>query len=78
MHDSFLGIIATGCKTISAYVYALAPDRNWLYTAPVFDFFGNSGAIAIRSLGTKVVDQDKVGEYKYNIIYNKEIHDTDS
>lgn len=62
MHDSFLGIIATACKTISAYVYALAPTREWLYAAPVFDFFGNSGSIAIRSLGTKVVDQAKVGK----------------
>lgn len=62
MHDSFLGIIATACKTVSAYIYGLAPTREWLYAAPAFDFFGNSGAIAIRSLGTKVVDPDKVGE----------------
>ncbi|XP_063894384.1 proton-coupled folate transporter [Helicoverpa armigera] len=62
MHDTLLGIIATACKTVSAYVYGLAPTRNWLYAAPVFDFFGNSGAIAIRSLGTKVVEQDKVGK----------------
>ncbi|XP_075981113.1 lysosomal proton-coupled steroid conjugate and bile acid symporter SLC46A3-like [Anticarsia gemmatalis] len=61
-HDSFIGIIATACKTLSGYAYALAPTRDWLYAAPVFDFFGNSGAIAIRSLGTKVVDQDKVGK----------------
>lgn len=62
MHDSYLGIIATACKTISSYVYGIAPTKAWLYAAPVFDFFGNSGAIAIRSLGTKSVDPDKVGE----------------
>ncbi|CAB3234997.1 unnamed protein product [Arctia plantaginis] len=62
MHDSFLGLIATVCKTISGYAYALVPNRDWLYAVPVLDFFGNSGAIAIRSLGTKVVDQDKVGK----------------
>lgn len=65
MHDSFLGLIATVCKTISGYAYALVPNRDWLYAVPVFDFFGNSGAIAIRSLGTKVVDEDKVGEYYF-------------
>ncbi|XP_035435164.2 proton-coupled folate transporter-like [Spodoptera frugiperda] len=62
MHDTLLGIIATACKTVSAFVYGLAPTRNWLFTAPAFDFFGNSGAIAIRSLGTKVVGAEKVGK----------------
>lgn len=60
-HDSILGIIATASKVMGSIVYALAPNKTWLYAAPVFDIFGNSGVTAIRSLGTKVVDQDSIG-----------------
>lgn len=62
MNDSFLGIIATACKTASSFVYGAAQTKYWFYTGPIFDFFGNSGSTAIRSLGTKVVDPDKVGK----------------
>ncbi|XP_073953174.1 lysosomal proton-coupled steroid conjugate and bile acid symporter SLC46A3-like [Choristoneura fumiferana] len=62
MHDAFIGIIATACKVISCCVYALAPTKPWFYSGPAFDFFGNSGITAIRSLGTKVVEPDQVGK----------------
>lgn len=62
MHDTCLGIIATACKTVSSFVYGLAPTKQWFYSGPAFDLFGNSGVTAIRSLGTKVVDQENVGE----------------
>ncbi|KPJ09702.1 Proton-coupled folate transporter [Papilio machaon] len=62
MHDALIGVIATICKVASSFVYSLAPTKAWFYSGPVFDFFGNSGTTAIRSLGTKVVDQDKVGK----------------
>lgn len=62
-HDSVLGIIATTCKVISSFVYALAPTRDWFYSGPAFDIFGNSGVTAIRSLGTKIVEPDEVGKY---------------
>ncbi|XP_059060794.1 proton-coupled folate transporter-like [Achroia grisella] len=61
-HDSILGLIATTCKVLGSIVYAFAPNKTWLYAAPVFDIFGNSGVTAIRSLGTKVVDQDSIGK----------------
>ncbi|KAM3963222.1 putative peptidoglycan muropeptide transporter SLC46 [Aphomia sociella] len=60
-HDAILGIIATTCKVLGSIVYALAPNKSWLYAAPVFDIFGNSGVTAIRSLGTKVVNEDSIG-----------------
>lgn len=62
MHDTILGIIATASKTISSFVYGLAPTKQWYYSGPAFDFFGNSGVTAIRSLGTKVVDPENVGK----------------
>ncbi|CAK1584523.1 unnamed protein product [Parnassius mnemosyne] len=62
MHDALIGAIATTCKVMSSFVYSLAPSKAWFYSGPAFDFFGNSGTTAIRSLGTKVVDQDKVGK----------------
>ncbi|CAG9123792.1 unnamed protein product [Plutella xylostella] len=62
MHDSLLGIIATFCKVASSFVYGLAPTKGWFYSGPVFDFFGNAGVTAIRSLGTKVVEPDQVGK----------------
>lgn len=43
-------------------MYGLAPTKGWFYSGPVFDFFGNSGVTAIRSLGTKVVEPDQVGK----------------
>ncbi|KAL4714998.1 hypothetical protein ACJJTC_003149 [Scirpophaga incertulas] len=61
-HDSILGIIATTSKVFSSLLYALAPTRDWFFVGPILDIFGNSGGTAIRSLGTKVVDQDKVGK----------------
>ncbi|XP_072942841.1 proton-coupled folate transporter-like [Epargyreus clarus] len=62
MHDAILGVIATLCKVLGSLMYAFAPTKTWLYTAPVLDFFGNTGAPAIRSLGTKVVQPDEVGK----------------
>lgn len=62
MHDAAIGVIATACKVVSSFVYGFAPTRNWFYTGPAFDFFGNSGVTAIRSLGTKVVHADEVGK----------------
>jgi hypothetical protein len=68
MHDSMLGIIATTSKVLSSLVYGLAPTRDWFFAGPAIDIFGNSGATAIRSLGTKVVDQDKVGKFDKTIL----------
>lgn len=62
MNDSFIGIIATACKTVSSFVYGLAPTKAWFFSGPVFDFFGNSAVTAIRSIGTKVVGPDNVGK----------------
>ncbi|XP_068620287.1 proton-coupled folate transporter-like [Battus philenor] len=62
MHDALIGVIATSCKVMSSLVYSLSPTKSWFYSGPAFDFFGNSGTTAIRSLGTKVVDEDKVGK----------------
>ncbi|RVE42131.1 hypothetical protein evm_013219 [Chilo suppressalis] len=62
MHDCVLGIIATTSKVLSSLVYGLAPTRDWFFAGPVFDIFGNVGVTAIRSLGTKIVDPDKVGK----------------
>ncbi|GBP09733.1 Solute carrier family 46 member 3 [Eumeta japonica] len=62
MHDALIGIIATASKVLSSFVYAFASTRDWFYSGPAFDFFGNTGVTAIRSLGTKVVDPDEVGK----------------
>ncbi|XP_038211169.1 proton-coupled folate transporter-like [Zerene cesonia] len=62
MHDALIGVIATSCKIVSSIVYGLAPNRNWFFSGPVFDFFGNSGTTVVRSLGTKIVEPDEVGK----------------
>ncbi|CAG4947124.1 unnamed protein product [Colias eurytheme] len=62
MHDAVIGVIATSCKITASIVYGLAPNRNWLFSGPAFDLFGNSGTTVIRSLGTKVVEPDEVGK----------------
>ncbi|XP_049876744.1 proton-coupled folate transporter-like [Pectinophora gossypiella] len=62
MHDAVLGVIATACKVASSFVYGLAPTKQWFYSGPAFDFFGNTGVTAIRSLGTKVVKPNEVGK----------------
>ncbi|KAG6464716.1 proton-coupled folate transporter [Manduca sexta] len=61
MHDSLLGIIGTGCKIVSYVVYGLAPTKQWFFAGPAFEIFGNVGVTAVKSIGTKVVDPDKVG-----------------
>ncbi|XP_045501745.1 proton-coupled folate transporter-like [Colias croceus] len=62
MHDALIGVIATSCKITASIVYGLAPSRNWFFSGPAFDFFGNSGTTVIRSLGTKIVEPDEVGK----------------
>lgn len=61
-------MIATACKTVSSFVYGLAPTQAWFFAGPAFDFFGGSGTTAIRSIGTKVVSPDQVGELQFFLL----------
>lgn len=62
IHDDLIGAIATSSKVLSSFMYGLAPNKTWFYTAPVIDFLGNTGTIVVRSLGTKVVQPEDVGK----------------
>ncbi|CAG9564020.1 unnamed protein product [Danaus chrysippus] len=62
IHDAALGVLATSSKVLSSMLYGLAPTRTWFFVGPVLDFFGNSGSTVVRSMGTKVVDAEKVGK----------------
>lgn len=64
IHDTLLGLLATASNVISSVMYALAPNKYWFYAGTAVDMFGNSGGPVIRSLATKLVDPDKVGEYQ--------------
>lgn len=68
IHDAALGVLATSSKVLSSMLYGLAPTRTWFFVGPVLDFFGNSGSTVVRSMGTKVVEAEKVGTLT-NCIY---------
>lgn len=51
------------CSKISANVcYGLAPSKTWYFLGPVFDIFGSAGGLVAKSMGTKVVQDDEIGE----------------
>ncbi|RVE40073.1 hypothetical protein evm_015277 [Chilo suppressalis] len=60
MHDCVLGMIGTTSEILTFIVYGLAPNIDLFYNGPVFDLFTSTGGMVIRSLGTKIVDPDKV------------------
>lgn len=61
MDDSLIAVMACISKVLASFVYAFAPNKNWVYLAPVVEFIGGTAVIAMRSIATKVVEPDEIG-----------------
>lgn len=63
MNDCLLAAIACFSKVMGSFVYAFAPSKEWLYLGPIVELMGGTAVIAMRSMATKVVDNNEVGKY---------------
>lgn len=64
IEDSIIGIVACLSRIAAAVVYAMAPSRTVYFLGPVLDMFSSAGATSLRSIATKLVNNDEVGEYQ--------------
>lgn len=70
VQDSVIGGLASVSRIASCFVFAFAPTRHWYYAAPVFNIFSSSGLTAVRSIATKTVPNQEVGQCKCLFISN--------
>ena len=63
MEDSIIGVFACLSRIAASLVYALAPTRTIYFLGPVLDMFSSAGATSLRSIASKLVNADEVGEY---------------
>lgn len=70
VQDSAIGALAGVSRIAGCLVFAFAPTRSWFYSAPLFNIFSHTGLTAVRSIATKSVPVEEVGEYT---IFNKEV-----
>lgn len=66
--DSIIGVIACLSRIAASLVYAIAPSRTVYFLGPVLDMFSSAGATSLRSIATKLVNDDEVGEYNNRIL----------
>ncbi|XP_026742877.1 proton-coupled folate transporter-like [Trichoplusia ni] len=62
IEDSIIGIVACLSRIAAAVVYAMAPSRTVYFLGPVLDMFSSAGATSLRSIATKLVNNDEVGK----------------
>ncbi|XP_075981401.1 lysosomal proton-coupled steroid conjugate and bile acid symporter SLC46A3-like [Anticarsia gemmatalis] len=62
IEDSVIGIIACLSRIAASVVYAMAPNRTVYFLGPVLDMFSSAGATSLRSIATKLVNDDEVGK----------------
>lgn len=63
VQDSAIGALAGVSRIAGCFVFAFAPTRSWFYSAPLFNIFSHTGLTAVRSIATKSVPVEEVGEY---------------
>lgn len=66
VQDSIIGALAGVSRIAGCLMFALAPTRQWFYSAPLFNIFSFTGLTAIRSIATKSVPTEEVGEFSYS------------
>ncbi|CAK1584520.1 unnamed protein product [Parnassius mnemosyne] len=62
VQDSIIGILAGVSRIASCMVFAFAPNRNWYYSAPLFNIFSHTGLTAIRAIATKSVPTEEIAK----------------
>lgn len=62
IEDSIIGAFACLSRIAASVVYAMAPTRTVYFLGPVLDMFSSAGATSLRSIATKLVETDEVGE----------------
>ncbi|XP_011559919.3 proton-coupled folate transporter [Plutella xylostella] len=62
VEDSAIGGLAGVSRIASCFVIAFAPNRDWFYSAPVFNIFSSTGLAAVRSIATKAVPTKEIAK----------------
>ncbi|CAB3228791.1 unnamed protein product [Arctia plantaginis] len=62
IEDSIIGVVACLSRIAASIVYAMAPSRTVYFLGPVLDMFSSAGATSLRSIATKLVNDDEVGK----------------
>lgn len=62
VQDSIIGALAGVSRIAGCLMFALAPTRQWFYSAPLFNIFSFTGLTAIRSIATKSVPTEEVAK----------------
>ncbi|XP_013187731.2 proton-coupled folate transporter [Amyelois transitella] len=62
IEDSIIGVVACLSRIAASVVYALAPSRTIYFLGPVLDMFSSAGATSLRSIATKLVNDDEIGK----------------
>ncbi|XP_045492900.1 solute carrier family 46 member 3-like [Colias croceus] len=60
-HDSVLGIISTLSKIAASFIYCFAPNERIFFIAPIADILNGTALLALRSIVSKLVEQDEFG-----------------
>lgn len=70
MHDSLVGIIGSVSKIAASLVYAFASTPWEFYFGPVLEFFHYASFICMRSIASKLVEQDERVRFEVPGIFN--------
>ncbi|CAH2042401.1 unnamed protein product, partial [Iphiclides podalirius] len=62
VQDSVIGVLAGISRIASCFVFAFAPNREWYYSAPLFNIFSHTGLTAVRAIATKLVPTEEVAK----------------
>ncbi|KOB72968.1 Adenylate cyclase [Operophtera brumata] len=62
MEDSVIGVIACVSRIAASVVNAIAPTRSVYFLGPVLDMLSSAGATSLRSMASKLVHSDEIGE----------------
>ncbi|XP_013162965.1 PREDICTED: proton-coupled folate transporter-like [Papilio xuthus] len=62
VQDSIIGVMAGVSRIASCFVFAFAPNRQWYYSAPIFNIFSHTGLTAVRAIATKSVPTEEIAK----------------
>lgn len=62
MDDALIAAMACISKVIGSFVFAFAPNKYIFYLGPVVEIIHGAGSIATRSIFTKLVTPDELGQ----------------
>ncbi|KAJ0174132.1 hypothetical protein K1T71_010278 [Dendrolimus kikuchii] len=62
VQDSAIGALAGASRIAGCFMFAFSPNREWFYSAPLFNIFSHTGLTAVRSIATKSVPTEEVAK----------------